>query len=223
MTHNVKTGTKSRTKKPRHGGEIKKISSAVAKRIEAERERRELNRKVLELEQRLWTALATIKQLVDASNSSAMLLSCVERHLDATVGEDWDLGVRAEVEKRAELMKRRKELTAKAQAGREKLSEVDRIEIAREIWSIARELDIRENDCAVVISLHLQNRDVESALDIVEEVRRDDVALAPEIEQIVRQLVARCSELVRETGDEVATRRVENVVSQITKSRIVTP
>jgi hypothetical protein len=86
-----------------------------------------------------------------------------------------------------------------------------RDDLAAEIWELAKELDVRTADVGTVISLYLQSKSVNAALDVVEEVHRDEVKLAPEVARIVQQLVDRCREIAKEQADEVQAARVERV------------
>ena len=155
---------------------------------------------------------ATVAEVVSATNSASVVLACVERHLDG-VDPNWDGGARAEVEARAKLVRRRRELLVEAGRQTEETTTEERAAIAREIWAVARELDVREQDLAFVVSLHIKNRDVESALDLVEEVRRDDLAIEPKLAALLNKLVDRCAEIARENANDVAERRAENAGS----------
>ena len=154
------------------------------------------------LETKIGSAFATLKEIVNTSNATTLVVSCVERFLDSEFG-DWDAGVRKEAEARMELLKRRKALSLRAYTERKTLDEDGRTELAVELWAISRELDLRADDAANVIALHLQNRDVDRALDVVEEIRRDGVVLANEVAEVVEKLIARCVEVAEEIGNDV--------------------
>jgi hypothetical protein len=163
------------------------------------------------LEGRVESAFKSLRELVNASNSSTLVVSCVERFLDEKFGEDWDSGVRKEVEARAALRRRRREIMIETARGRGKLGIADRNAFARELWGIARELDVRSEDAAAVVALHLQNEDVDSALDVVEEVRRDGVSLSGEVAEIVNQLVMRCIEVAEKGENELLSARAKSI------------
>lgn len=167
------------------------------------------------LEERMAKLQATLKEVVDSVNASALLLSSVERHLDDQHGEGWDQGVRKEVEARAQLLRERKALM-------EQIAPVDgkpgdevrkhHGELAPQIWKVAREAGTRPADAGLVVSLYLQAGDVNAALDVVEEVRRDGVPLPPEVEGMIQKMVDRCAEISREQGNEVGERRATGLV-----------
>jgi hypothetical protein len=156
-------------------------------------------------------AFATLKEVVNSLNSSNVLLSSIERHLDETAGEDWDHGVRREVEARAELLKRRRELMTASKKGKELENEA-RNEIAREFWGVAKELGTVAQDVAMVISLYLQSREVDRALDVVEELSEmEGVDLDPQVAQVIQQLIDRCAAIAKEEENDLAERRVSSV------------
>ena len=189
-----------------------------ARVAELELSRKELTNRCVALEGRVGEVFATLREVVAASNNTTLVVSCVERFLDGWFGDDWDVGVRRKATARVGLLKRRKELMIKMQIERKTLKIDERNAIAREIWSIARELDLRAEDVAAVVSLHLQNNDVESALDVVEsaldvveELRRDRVVTSVEIGELLDQLLARCIEVAEKTGNDVLVARVKSI------------
>lgn len=162
------------------------------------------------LETKLSQQHATVRQLVEASNAASILLSSVERFLDREYGDDWDEGIRKETEARAALLKRRKDIIIESHKAKEMTPE-HRCDLAAELWEISTELQTKGADVAMVISLYLQSREVNAALDVVEVIHREKVQLAPEVAQVVQQLVDRCRDLAAEQKDEVQGARVERV------------
>lgn len=188
-------------------GTLKSMSGTGTAKRTIDRRVAALEEQVVYLEQKIASVFATVKELVTASNNSTLVVSCVERFLDERFGEDWDSGLRKEAEARAELLKRRKELILRSQAQRGTLKTEERRTIALEIWGIARALEVRGDDVAVVVSLHLQNGDVESSLDVVEEVRTGGVKISAEVAGLFDKLVERCVEVAREAGNELLVQR----------------
>ena len=178
--------------------------AAIPKKVE------ELQQYAALIEGKVANAFATLKEVVNSVNSTNVLLSCVERHLDDTVGEDWDNGVRKEVEARAELLKRRKDLTVRSQRSK-KLENPERNEIAADLWGVAKEVGTVAQDVAMVISLYLQSREINAALDVVEELAAMELELDPQVAGIIQQLVDRCAAIAKEQENEVLEARVERV------------
>lgn len=182
-------------------GEIAAIPKAVE----------ELQQYAAHLEGKIANAFATLKEVVNSTNAANVLLSSIERHLDETIGEDWDHGVRKEVEARAELLKERRALVARSQRSKD-LENDARNELARELWRVAKELGTVAQDVAMVISLYLQSREVDRALDVVEELSEmEDVTIDPQVATIIQQLVDRCAAIAKEQENEIAERRVATV------------
>jgi hypothetical protein len=170
----------------------------------------ELRKHAVGLESKVAQAFATLRQLVDASNASSTLLSCVEKLLDEKYGDDWDHGVRKEVEHRAELLRKRKALIDTSFGSKEMSDEV-RDALASEIWDVATELDTRSDDIVSVLGLRLQSGDVNAALDVVEEVHKDGLKLAPDVAQMVQQLIDRARVVAKEQNAELLAARAERM------------
>lgn len=201
----------SNSVKPRS---IATARKSIDRRLEESDRRFEgLTRRLAGIESRLGNLMKTTREVVDALNSASVLLSCVERFLDERFGEDWDAGVRKEALRRGELVRRRKEIMLRVQTEAKTLKIEDRNALAREIWAIARDLDVRAADAPAVVSLHLQNGDVESALDVVEEIRGDGVAVQGEVDALISKLVSRCVEVADERGNDVLAQRARNLAT----------
>jgi uncharacterized protein YoxC len=171
----------------------------------------ELQQYAAHLEGKLANAFATLKEVVNSTNAANVLLSSIERHLDETIGEDWDHGVRKEVEARAELLKARRDLMARSQRSKE-LGNEERNDLARELWRVAKELGTVAQDVAMVISLYLQTREIDRALDVVEELAAmEDVSLDPQVAEVIQQLIDRCADIAKDQENEIAERRVATI------------
>lgn len=190
-------------------GTVKKTLDRRVDALEASNDK--LLRQVVLLESKLGDAFRSLKELVNANNATSILLSSVERFLDGKFGDDWDAGVRKEAEARASLLRRRNEIMVRTRDGGKDLDIKERNDLARELWKIARELDIRGDDTAAVVALHLQNGDVDSSIDIVDEIRRDKVVITEEVKGILGQLLKRCYEIAKKGGNEVLAQRVREV------------
>lgn len=190
----------------------RKTPALVDRVAELERINGVVSSQFVALETRIAAAFETLREIVEASNASALLVSCVERFLDSEFGDEWDAGFRREAEARMELLKRRKELSIRVYAERKTLDENGRREIAVELWAISRELDLRAKDVGNVFALHLQNRDVDSALDVLEEIRRDGVDVEDEIAAVVAKLLERCAELAGESGNDLLVARARALI-----------
>lgn len=198
-------------------GSLKTIQGQRKKRRSIERKFEELASEfekfrvyAASLEEKLARYHVTLREIVNSVNTSNVLLSSVERFLDETHGEDWDDGVRKAVEHQAEILKRRKVLIDQSKSTKE-LTDEERTCLGRDFLDIAREAGTRSQDVGMIIALFLQSREVNLALDVVEEIRRDEVTLSPEIEKIVLILVKRCAEIARQQSNEVAIARSARV------------
>ncbi len=153
----------------------------------------------------------TVRQLVGSNNALTLLSSAVEKFLDRTHGDTWDEGIRAEAEARANLLKRRHEIMLDTHRRREELEPGERMKLARELWRIAKDLDVRAQDVAGVVALHLQNKDAGSALDVIEEVHRDGVEVTGELRGLFAQMVNRCRQMAEEEADVALLERANRV------------
>jgi uncharacterized protein YoxC len=199
------------------GGKRKELAEKVSRLEEGfqelaavPKELEELRQYAAHLEGKLANYVTTLKEVVASVNATNVLLSCVERHLDDTVGEDWDKGVRKEVEARAALLKKRKDYVVRSQKSKA-LEPEERVALAGELWDVAKKLGTETQDVAMVISLYLQSREVNRALDVVEEIAGMDLKLDPQVAAVIQQLVDRCGALAKEQANEVAERRVATV------------
>jgi hypothetical protein len=190
--------------------EAKKRAALEAKVEQLEADLGALRTHATGLEGKLANFHATLKELVEASNASAVLSSCIERFLDDKFGENWDDGVRKEAERRAELLKKRRGMI-QSSIHAKKMTDEERDLLASELWDVSTELDTRAQDVAMVISLYLQGGAVNPALDVVEEIQKDEVVLSPEVAGIVQQLVDRCREIAKGREDELQKARIERV------------
>jgi hypothetical protein len=198
-------------------GQREKKKSFEKQVAELREENEQLRIHAAGMEERLARFHATLKELVDSANASNVLLSSVERFLDETHGEDWDGGVRREIEARAELLKARKELIARSQNAKE-MENDERTAFAREFWKVSGDIGMRAQDCGMVVALLPQSKEVNLALDVVEEIRRDQIQLPPDIEKLIQTLVARCAEIAKSQQNEVAEQRVARVPSLVDPS-----
>lgn len=170
-----------------------------------------------EIEGKIGVIHRTLKQVVDASNAASVLLGAIERFLDRKEGADWDDGIREETENQANLLRRRREIMTEGVKAREKTPE-ELAALGAELWDVAKEAGTESADVAYVVSLYLKAREIDRALDVVEEVQKSGIALDEEVAEMMQQLVKRCAALAKEQKNEVQEARISRVPALVDPS-----
>lgn len=173
-----------------------------------------LSRHGKHLEEKLARFVATLRETVEAGNNAAILLSCVERHLD-DVAPGWDDGAREQLEQRVDMMRRRADISARFLNQEHGVGEAptdeERLAAVHELWGLAGRLGSRAADLPLCLGLLLKAGEVNRALDLVEEVRRDKLELPAQIQEMVRALVERCAAVAAEQSNDVAEARARSM------------
>jgi hypothetical protein len=158
----------------RPGGALANIGAA--RRKQESRAKDALSREFGKLLQDLATGIEELREenrglrgslveLIRANNSAALVVGCVERHLDETA-PGWDRGARADVEKRAKLLEERSQLArafAKVPPGEDEDARDRRADAGARLWDLAKELGTEAVDAPMVLALLVGSRHLESA------------------------------------------------------------
>lgn len=149
----------------------------------------------------------SLRQLVRANNAAAIVVNCVETHLDK-VAPGWDEGERERATKRAALLAERAGLAGLFQRVPAKADDADRaarVEAAHRLWEVAKELGTDAVDCAMVLALLVQSRNLTAAREFLETVRkRDDFdGLDPETRKSLDRLTLRLRQLLDSAPPEL--------------------
>jgi len=149
----------------------------------------EVKNLVVALEKRVNDAATVINRLTEANNAATLLLSCVERHLDAK-SPGWDEGMRADMERKAKLLSQRSILHQTIQRGEPET----RGEAAASLWEIAKELKSTEQDGLLCLAGYLKAGNVGAARLLHGEY----IELHPAPHQGVKEILDRFAERIGE-------------------------
>lgn len=142
-------------------------------------------------------ARKTLRELVVAVNSASLLLASVERHLDG-VDPDWDVGHRAELARRADLLRERRDVLDGISGEGVDLEE--RVRRATRFWELARELGTTSEDGPGAVALLLQAGEPFRAARVLEEFAAMNPKLTPEQLEVLGKLRERVQEVTARDG-----------------------